>query len=176
MNTNNAKHQKNTKKQRFPLRYLPKKLTKKDKKKQLKMLIKSRKLYKKGKYFTRKAVSSYKSTKSKHLLDVKKIYNIDKVGPTEELAKATGCSKDALSQIIKKGEGAYFSSGSRPNQTAQSWGIARLASSVTAGKAAVVDYKILENGCKSNSKALKLARKAQKKYGKTVRRAPKTTV
>jgi len=40
MNTNNAKHQKNTKKQRFPLRYLPKKLTKKDKKKQLKMLIK----------------------------------------------------------------------------------------------------------------------------------------
>ena len=162
-----------TKKQRFPLRYLPKKLTMKDRKNQFNMLVKSRKLYKKGKYYTRKAVPSYKSTKSKHLLNVKKIYNIDKVGPTEELAKATGCSKGALTDIIRKGEGAYFSSGSRPNQTAQSWGVARLASAITSGKAAVVDYKVLENGCKSNSKALKLAKRAQKKYGKTVRRAPK---
>jgi len=167
---------KSTKKLRFPLRYLPKKLTIKDRKKQLNMLVKSRKLYKKGKYYTRKNVSSYKSTKSKHLSNVNKIYNIDRVGSTEELSKATGCSKEALSEIIRKGEGAYYSSGSRPNQTAQSWGIARLASAITSGKAAVVDYKILENGCKSNSKALKLARKAQKKYGRTVRRAPKTTI
>jgi len=165
-----------TKNRRIPLRYLPKKLTIKDRKKQLNMLSKSRKLYKKGKYYSRKHVQSYKSTKSKHLLDVKKIYNIDKVGATDELAKACGCSKEALSDIIKKGEGAYFSSGSRPNQTAQSWGLARLASAITSGKASVIDYKILENGCKPNSKALKLARKAQKKYGKTLRRASKTTV
>ena len=170
--TNKAKSPKN---QKVPLRYLPKRLTIKDRKKQLNMLVKSRKLYKKGKYYTRKNVGSYKSTKSKHLLDVNKIYNIDNVGATNDLAKATGCSKEALSAIIRKGEGAYYSSGSRPNQNAQSWGLARLASSITAGKAAVVDYNILENGCKRNSTALKLARKAQKKYGKTLRRAPKTS-
>lgn len=165
-----------TKKQRVPLRYLPKNLTIKDRKKQLNMLVKSRKLYKKGKYYTRKNVSSYKSTKSKHLLHVNKIYNIDKVGSTKELSKATGCSTEALSEIIRKGEGAYYSSGSRPNQNAQSWGIARLASAITSGKAAVIDYKILENGCKSNSKALKLARLAKNKYGKTLRRVYKTSV
>jgi hypothetical protein len=162
-----------TKKQRFPLRYLPLKLTSGEKKKQVNMLLKSRKLYKKGKYFTRGKLKSYKSVKSKHLNEVNKIYNIEKVGATEEMSKATGCTKQALNDIIKKGEGAYYSSGSRPNQTAQSWGVARLASSVTGGKAAVIDYNILKNGCKKTSKALKLAEKAIKKYGKTLRRAPK---
>ena len=38
----------------IPLKYAPKKLTRKDKKKQKSMLKKSRKDYKKGKYFTRK--------------------------------------------------------------------------------------------------------------------------
>ena len=37
-----------------PLRYIPKRLTKKDKKKQAKELRKSREAYKKGKYYTRK--------------------------------------------------------------------------------------------------------------------------
>jgi hypothetical protein len=162
-----------TKKQWFPLRYLPKKLTMKDRRKQAKMLLKSKKLYKKGRYYTRKNLSSYKSLKSKHIIDVNRIYNVSKVGATKELEKATGCSKLSLSEIIRKGEGAYYSSGSRPNQTAQSWGIARLASAITSGKASVIDYKILENGCKTNSKALILAKKAVKKYGKTLRHAPK---
>jgi hypothetical protein len=64
----------------------------------------------------------------------------------------------ALSKIISKGEGAYFSSGSRPNQTAQSWGVARLASSITGGKAAAIDYHILKDECAKNSRALKLAK------------------
>jgi DNA-binding Xre family transcriptional regulator len=161
---------------KFPIRYLPKKLTKKDKKKQLKMLIKSRKLYKKGKYYTRKAVPSFHSTKSQHVIKAMKIYNVDKIGANSKLAKATGCSKSALAKIINKGEGAYFSSGSRPNQTAQSWGIARLASSITAGKAAAVDYNILEKGCKSNSKALTMAKKARKKHGHGTRKVPKIKV
>ena len=58
--------------------------------------------------------------------------------------------------------GAYYSSGSRPNQTAESWGIARLASAITSGKSAVIDYHLLEEGCKKNSKALKLAKKAER--------------
>ena len=151
------------KKIRIPIRYLPNKLSKKDLKKQLNMLIKSRKLYKSGKYFTRKKVSSFKSKKSNHIVNAQNIYNVSKILPNKELANKTGCSVEALKQIVKKGEGAYFSSGSRPNQTAQSWGLARLASSITAGKAAAVDYKILERGCNHKGKAFILANKSRKK-------------
>jgi hypothetical protein len=161
---------------RINLRYLPKSLTQKDKKKQSKELIKSRKLYKKGKYYTRKHVSSFKSKKSQHIINAEKIYKVEKIGPTSALAKATGCSKTALSKIIKKGQGAFFSSGSRPNQSAQSWGLARLASAITSGKAAAVDYNILEKGCKQNSKALTLAKKAKRKYGHGTRRVPKVKI
>ena len=155
------------------LRYLPKRLTRKDRKKQANMIKKSRRLYKKGTYYTRKRVSSFTSKKSRHISRASKIYKVDKIGATNDLAKATGCSKSALAKIISKGEGAYFSSGSRPNQTAQSWGVARLASAITAGKAAAVDYTILEKGCKPHSKALTLAKRARRRYGHGTRRVPK---
>ena len=73
----------------------------------------------------------------------------------------------ALNKIVEKGEGAYYSSGSRPNQTSQSWGLARLASSITAGKSAAVDYNILEKGCNHTKRAFRLANKARQiyKYG-----------
>jgi DNA-binding Xre family transcriptional regulator len=158
------------------LRYLPKHLTRKDRKKQGNELIKSRHLYKKGIYYSRPKVSSFKSKKSHFITQAEKLYSVDKIGATDELAKATGCSKQALAKIINKGAGAYYSSGSRPNQTAQSWGIARLASSITAGKAAAVDYKILEEGCKPNSKALTLAKRAKRKHGHGTRRVPKVKI
>ena len=153
------------------IRYLPKRLTRKDRKVQSTMLKKSRRLYKKGIYYTRKKLPSFTSKKSPHVLRARKMYNVDTIGATNELTRATGCSKKALAQIIRKGEGAYYSSGSRPNQTAQSWGVARLASAITAGKASVVDYNILEKGCKPKSKAFALA-KRQKKSNKT-RKVPK---
>jgi DNA-binding Xre family transcriptional regulator len=158
------------------LRYLPNRLTNKDRKIQLKMLLKSRRFYKKGKYYTRKKLPSFKSKESPFIIRAKKIYNVDKIAANSELAKATGCSKEALSKIINKGEGAYYSSGSRPNQSAQSWGIARLASSITSGKAAAVDYSILEKGCKSKSKALTLAKKAKVKFGHGTRRIKKVYI
>jgi hypothetical protein len=151
-------------------RYLPKRLTQKDRKVQARMLLKSRKMYKKGIYYSRKKVSSFKSKKSNHILNAERMYKVDKIDANNDLAKATKCSIGALKEIIKKGEGAYYSSGSRPNQTAQSWGKARLASSITGGKAAAIDYNILEKGCKKNSRALKLAKKAKKKG---TRKAPK---
>ena len=58
--------------------------------------------------------------------------------------------------FFKKGEGAYYSSGSRPNQTARSWGIARLASAITGGKSSKVDYHLLKQ-CNHTKKAYKLA-------------------
>jgi len=158
------------------LRYLPNRLTRKDKKRQSEELMKSRRLYKKGIYHTRAKMRSFTSKKSPHIIKAEKLYRVNKIGATNELAKATGCSKAALAKIINKGAGAYFSSGSRPNQTAQSWGIARLASSITAGKAAAVDYSILAKGCKPSSKALTLAKRAKSIYGHGTRRVPKVKI
>lgn len=132
-------------------------ITPSDKKKQLQMLLKSRKMYKKGNFYTRKRVSSYKHKPSKHIIKARKIYNVN-ILPSKELAQKTGCSLAALKAIVRKGEGAYYSSGSRPNQTPQSWGLARLASAITAGKAAKVDYNILESGCDHKKTAFKLAK------------------
>tara|TARA_Y100001958_G_C21245799_1_gene575747 strand:- start:4496 stop:5320 length:825 start_codon:yes stop_codon:yes gene_type:complete len=157
----------------FPLRYLPKRLTKRDKDKQKKMLNKSRKLYKQRKYYTRKKVASFKSKVSPHVTKARKIYKIEKISASPKLAKATGCSIGTLRKIVKKGQGAYFSSGSRPNQTGHSWGRARLASAITGGKAAAVDMKLLMKGCKSGSKAISYAKQARKKYGYGTRRVPK---
>lgn len=151
---------------RLPIRYVPFGLTKKDQQSQKQMLMKSRRLYKKGKYYTRKIVPSFHSRPSKHLAVARKTYRVRSVYPSKELAKATGCSIDALERIVEKGEGAYFSSGSRPNQTGQSWGIARLASAITGGKAAAVDYNILESGCNHRKRAFQLAKQARDKYGR----------
>ena len=161
---------------KVPTKYLPSLNKIKDMQKQVKMLMKSRKQYKKGKFFTRKKVQSYKNKPSSHVMRAKKIYNIKNVSPNKELAKKTGCSLSALKQIVRKGEGAYYSSGSRPNQTPQSWGLARLASSITAGKSAAVDYDILEKGCNHKKKAFLLAKKSRRKYKFGHSKTRKTTV
>jgi hypothetical protein len=149
----------------FSKRYLPSFLTRKDKKKQRNALQKSRKLYKKGQYYTRPKVASFKSKPSKHVEHARKMYGLgpkDTMGATALLARKTKCSRGALSKILSKGRGAYYSSGSRPNQTAESWAKARLASAISGGKAAAVDFSILEEGCQSDSRALRLARRTRK--------------
>ena len=87
----------------------------------------------------------------------KALYKVDsmKVGP---LSRKTGCSKASLNKILDKGRGAYYSSGSRPNQTAESWAKARLASTITGGKAARVDCHLLKQG-KCGKKVMALAKK-----------------
>lgn len=148
-----------------PQRYIPKHLSKRDKNRLKKELLKSRKLYKKGKYHTRKKVKSFKSKKSNHILNAQKIYKIKSIKPSKDLVKKTKCSMKTLKKIANKGRGAYYSSGSRPNQTAESWARARLASAVTGGKASAVDINLLREGCSKNSKALKMATKTLKKMG-----------
>lgn len=159
-----------------PIKYVPKKLSRKDKKKVKKMLKKSRRLYKQGKYFTRKKVKSFKSKVSPHILKARKIYKIDNIKPNKNLAKKSGCSLKGLKQLVKKGQGAYYSSGSRPNQTGHSWGYARMASSITGGKAAAVDFHILKKECSKSKKAYKLALKARKKHKKVTRKVRKVKV
>ena len=58
------------------------------------------------------------------------------------IAKITGIPYKALDLVMKKGEGAFYSSGSRPNQTPQSWGRARMYSYILGGKDRKVDKEI----------------------------------
>ena len=159
-----------------PKRYIPKYLNKKDKKKQKKELTKSRKKYKKGQFYTRKKVRSFKSKPSRHILKAQKIYKIKNIKPTRKLAKATKCSLSGLKKMFQKGQGAYFSSGSRPNQTAHSWGYARMASAITGGKASGVDYYLIKKECNKKGKAYKLAKKSLKKYKKGRRKVSKIKI
>ena len=157
-------------------RYVPKQLSKKDRKKQANELKRSRKNYKKGKYYTRKKMKSFKTKVSPHIVKARKMYKIDKIRPTRKLAKASKCKLRGLKRMFKKGQGAYFSSGSRPNQTGHSWGYARMASAITGGKASAVDFKIIEENCSKNSRAYKLAKKALKKYKKGMRRVKQVKI
>jgi len=143
---------------KVPIRYVPRNLTRKDKTKQMKYLNKSRKDYKQGKYFIRPKIKSFKNRKSNHTRRLQELYKVKNATPNKELAKKSKCSIDTLKKIINKGEGAYLSSGSRPNQTPHSWGYARLASALTGGNTAIVDFHLLEKGCDKNSKSLKLAK------------------
>ncbi len=92
----------------IPVRYVPIKLAKTDKTAQIDMLLKSRKLYKKHKYFTRKRLPSFKSKPSKHVRNARRIYNVENVSPTPELAAKTGCKISALNQNLKKSYDRQF--------------------------------------------------------------------
>ena len=148
----------------FPQRYTPKSLNAKDLALQKRELRLSRKMYRLGKYHTRVRVKSFRSKPSHHVERAQQMYGVSV--PSAELARRTKCSKKALEKIVNKGRGAYYSSGSRPNQTAESWGLARLASAVTGGNASLVDFSILETGCSKDSPALRLAlvRKREKQF------------
>lgn len=158
----------------IPKRYIPKQLSEKDSIKQQKNILKSRKLYKKNKYFIRPKVDSFRSTPSNHVKTAKKLYNVSSMKPSRKLVIKTGCSKKTLEDIVDKGRAAYYSGGSRPNQTPDSWGHARLASAITGGNSSTVDYHLLYSGCKPTSKALKLATKTCRKQDKCKKYMNKT--
>ena len=115
-------------------------LSRRDRKKQKKNLIKSRKMYKKGIYIDRPKLKSYPKKRSEHIVKFEKRYN-RKITDKDFIDKHI-LSKKGQNQILKKGRGAYYSSGSRPNQSSSSWAYARLASVIMGGKARKVDNKI----------------------------------
>jgi len=135
---------------KYPKRYIPKSLSKADKEKQKKQLDKSTSDYKKGKYTKREKVETFKSKKSPYVEQVKKKLDI-KTATTTNIANKLTRNEDRRKQIktglelIKdKGQGAYFSSGSRPNQSPQSWGIGRYSSVLVGGPSRKIDKKIVE--------------------------------
>lgn len=113
---------------------------------QLKELQKSKRNYTKGKYHIRKKIPGYRKRTSSWIVKAKKRWGVSSITPAT-LAKVTGCPKKNLEAIVRKGKGAYYSSGSRPSQTPYSWGRARLASAVMGGPAARIDKRLLRR-CK----------------------------
>ena len=135
---------------KYPKRYIPKGLSEADKKKQKKQLDKSTSDYKKGKFTKREPLKSFKSKPSGYVEKVKKKLNItsatttniaNKLGKTDKRKKEI---KKGLELIKDKGAGAYYSSGSRPNQTPQSWGIGRYSSVLTGGRSRKIDKAIVD--------------------------------
>ena len=143
---------------KIPKRYYATVKDEKERKRVIKNIIDSRRAYKEKKYVDRIPVKSVKQKQSPHVARAKRLFNIKSMRNLSEIQRKTGCSKKSLKTIIAKGQGAFYSSGSRPGQTADSWAYARLASSLSGGKASRVDCKHLrEGGC--NAEVMRLAAK-----------------
>lgn len=124
---------------KIPRKYTAR-LSRRDKSKQKKNLIKSRQMYKKGIYVDRPKLKSYPKKRSQWIVKFEKRYN-RKITDKNFIDKNI-ISKKGQNKILSKGKGAYYSSGSRPNQTSSSWAYARLASVIMGGKARKVDNDI----------------------------------
>ena len=128
-------------KQKFPKKYTAR-LSRKDKKRQLTQLRKLKKAYSKGKYLNRPKLKSYKKKESGWTAKFHKMYPEAKT--IKQVAKAVKIPEKALREVIKKGKGAYYSSGSRPNQTASSWGKARMYASILGSPTRKIDHHITQ--------------------------------
>lgn len=130
-------------------RYVPNKLSKEDKCKQIISIIQGKK---------RPETKSIKSKTSDWTKKAHKYFDGDT--SLDNINKKLKVNKEALQEIIDKGKKAYFTSGSRPNQSPESWGIARLYAVLFGSPARNIDkdivkkYKIpLLKGGASNSQS-----------------------
>lgn len=147
-----------------PGTYVPRYLPRATRRKIVRGLSKSRRAYERGKYVRRPSMRGVRRTGSRWTGRVRKLYRLPTGRLTlKRLRGATGCRTSTLRKIIRKGKGAYYSSGSRPNQTPESWGVARLYSALAGGPAAKVDFRELEAGCPGRGKTMRLARAARKR-------------
>ena len=113
----------------IPKRYLPDSLKGKDREKQIKSIFEGKD----------RPQTKDKDKKSSYTVKFDKKYG-DELDAMKgkrskrNIAKVTGIPFKAIDEIYKKGEGAYYSSGSRPNQTPQSWSRGRLYAYIMGGK------------------------------------------
>ena len=113
----------------IPKRYLPDTLKGKDRQKQIKSIFE-------GKDRPETKVKSRKSSWTT-AFDKKYGKELDAMKgkrSKRNIAKITGIPYKAVDAVYKKGEGAYYSSGSRPNQTPSSWARGRLYAYIMGGK------------------------------------------
>lgn len=108
---------------------------------QLRLLRKSKKEYQEsGQILERPKVSQAKTPRSPWVKKFQEKHGF----PITDLAKVKQAYPNAdVETILKKGAGAYASSGSRPNVSSYQWKFARLASALLGGPAAKVDKDLL---------------------------------
>ena len=132
-------------------KYVPKSLSPEDRKKQIKSI-------KEG--TDRPKVDSFKSKRSGWAKKFEDKYGY-KISETSKITKSI-ISKKGIDEILKKGRAAYYTGGSRPNQTSTSWARARLASVLMKGPALKIDKDIVTKYAKDESlkkKALSFIKK-----------------
>lgn len=116
---------------KLPKKYVPKSLTASDRKKQIKSIREKT---------DRPKLKSFQSKRSSWVEKFEKKYG-KKITNKSWIDKNI-LKKEGQDLILKKGKGAYYSSGSRPNQTPFSWANARLASVIMGGNARKTDLVI----------------------------------
>ena len=124
----------------IPKRYLPDTLSKSERQKQIKSIFE-------GKERPKTKVKEKKSTWTTQF-DKEYGEQLDAMKgkrSKSNIAKVTGIPLKAINEVYKKGEGAFYSSGSRPNQTASSWARGRIYAYIMGGeKVRKVDKDITE--------------------------------
>ena len=124
----------------IPKRYLPDTLSKSERQKQIKSIFEGKK----------RPETKVKDRKSSWTIQFDKEYGEQLDAMTgkrskKNIAKITGIPLKAIDEVYKKGEGAFYSSGSRPNQTPSSWARGRIYAYIMGGeKVRKVDKDITE--------------------------------
>lgn len=133
----------------MPRKYVPRSLSRADQRRALASIRRARRAYRSGRYVSRPKLRSAKRRTSSWVAKFKRKYpGVSLLNP-KAVERATGIPARAIRGVIRKGKGAYYSSGSRPGVTAQQWAAARVASVVLGGPARRVDAKLLrDNGVK----------------------------
>jgi len=114
-----------------PKKYVPSTLSKADRKKQAESIIKGT---------DRPKLKSATTKRSSHAKRFEEKYGFN----IKSQKVKSIIAPEGIRQILNKGRGAYYSSGSRPNVTAEAWAYARLASVIMNGPARKVDKTIWE--------------------------------
>lgn len=117
----------------LPSTYVPTSLSRRDRKRHLASICKGT---------DRPKVASAPSRPSKWTLAARAYFG--ERPSLRRIADQTGAPLAGLNAVLRKGRGAYYSSGSRPNQTQASWARARLYSVLFGGAARRTDQAIVD--------------------------------
>ena len=124
----------------IPKKYLPDTLSKSDRQKQIKSIFEGKE---RPETKVKEKKSSWTTQFSKKYGD--ELDTMKGKRSKKNIAEITGIPLKAVNEVYKKGEGAYYSSGSRPNQTPSSWARGRLYAYIMGGKKVrAVDKDITE--------------------------------
>lgn len=113
-------------------KYVPKTLSRADRLKQIDSIQKGT---------VRPQLASFRSRRSNHVVDFEKRYKGHKVSDVGWIHQNL-MTRRGIEKVLAKGRAAYYTSGSRPNQTPTSWARARLASVLLGRGAFKVDRHI----------------------------------